>query len=65
MRKKKYWMLIAATGAMLPSALTVALVASAIISQIGTTHYFPYDMENSYLAYIFDIGIIGFLLFLT
>ena len=38
---------------------------SYILSRIGTIHNFPYDMENTYLAYLFDTGIAGFLVFIA
>ena len=36
----------------------------SILRIIGIIHNFPYDMENTYLAYLFDTGIIGLFLFL-
>ncbi len=35
-----------------------------ISAHFGETWFFPYDMENTYIAYIFDCGIIGFAIFL-
>lgn len=32
---------------------------SSILDHIGSGYYFPYDMEMTYIAYFFDLGIIG------
>ena len=38
---------------------------SYILSKIGYVHNFAYDLENTYLSYLFDTGIVGFILYLS
>ncbi len=35
-----------------------------VLAVIGQSHDFAYDMENTFLAYIFDTGVVGFALYL-
>ena len=35
-----------------------------VLAVIGQSHDFAYDMENTFLAYIFDTGVAGFALYL-
>ncbi len=37
----------------------------SLLSVIGTGNYFAYDMENTYICYLLDTGIIGLVLFLV
>lgn len=41
------------------------VLTPAVIAVIGPGHDFAYDMENTYLAYFFDTGVIGLLVFLV
>lgn len=36
-----------------------------VLAVIGPGHAFPYDMENTFLAYFFDTGLVGFALFIA
>lgn len=36
-----------------------------ILSRLGSINYFPYDMEMTYIAYLFDLGIVGFIIYLV
>ena len=35
-----------------------------VINLFGDDYYFPYDMENTYIAYFFDTGIVGIIIFI-
>ena len=38
---------------------------SYILSKIGSSYAFPFDMENTYLAYLMDTGIVGLCIFIS
>ena len=40
------------------------VITPEVIAVIGSGHDFAYDMENTYLAYFFDTGIVGLAVFL-
>ena len=35
-----------------------------ILFKLGKINYFPYDMEMTYIAYFFDLGIVGFIIYI-
>ena len=40
------------------------VIDNSILNKIGSVHNFAYDLENTYICYLMDTGIIGFFVFI-
>ena len=40
------------------------VIDSSILARIGSAHNFAYDLENTYICYLMDTGIIGFIVYI-